>query len=311
MDLQNALNEFLLACEADGLSDVTLRWYRAILTPLCSWLGMDRDIQQVDTTELRKYIVRLRGRHPYDEGNCSRPEEDHPLSEHTVVSHTTAMHRLFNWASQEYDINNPMSRIKRKKWTPKEPKAINQIDFLKLFHATTDDSTGARDRAILCVLADTGARLGGVASLTVDDIEKGTMGAYVTEKGNKKRWIYWTAYTQAILNTWLGQRMDVNPALWISMNTGEQLTTSGIYQILKRLKARAGIKGRVNPHAFRHNFARCYLEAGGDIATLAKLMGHSDINTTASYYAVFSEGELKDLHNKKAPLLQWLNLSQD
>lgn len=72
--------------------------------------------------------------------------------------------------------------------------------------------------------------------------------------------------------------------------------------MIKRLKKRAGIKGRVNPHSFRHGFAVEYIKAGGDVATLAKLLGHRNINTTAAFYALFTQNELSEMHNKFSPL---------
>jgi len=62
------------------------------------------------------------------------------------------------------------------------------------------------------------------------------------------------------------------------------------------------VSGRCNPHSFRHNFAREYLRNGGDLATLAKLLGHSNISTTASYYAVFASDELAQFHERYSPL---------
>lgn len=73
------------------------------------------------------------------------------------------------------------------------------------------------------------------------------------------------------------------------------------------MKKRAGVSGRVNPHAFRHNFARAYLQSGGDLVTLTPLLGHVDVNVTAAYYAVFSSDELAAMQEKHSPLLNMLD----
>jgi site-specific recombinase XerD len=87
---------------------------------------------------------------------------------------------------------------------------------------------------------------------------------------------------------------------WVfpSHNTGEQLTVSGVNQVLKRLKKRAGVTGRANPHAFRHGFAKDYLMNGGDLASLADLMGHESVETTKSFYAVFEQEDLRRKHDR-------------
>lgn len=65
--------------------------------------------------------------------------------------------------------------------------------------------------------------------------------------------------------------------------------------------------GRVNAHAFRHNFARMYLMGGGDLVTLARLLGHTDVNVTAAYYAVFADDELADLQNRYSPMKRMMD----
>ena len=81
---------------------------------------------------------------------------------------------------------------------------------------------------------------------------------------------------------------------------------SGVYQVLKRLKAQTGITGWVNPHAFRHNFIQAYLKNGGDPFSLARLAGHKDIQTVMEFYAIFSDDDLGDLHDKHTPLHEML-----
>jgi site-specific recombinase XerD len=82
-----------------------------------------------------------------------------------------------------------------------------------------------------------------------------------------------------------------------------RLETSGVAQVLKRRAKDAGIKGPCNPHSFRHFFAREFLLAGGDLGTLADLMGHEDVQTT-KIYAIFTVQELKEKHAKHSPLLR-------
>jgi integrase/recombinase XerD len=115
--------------------------------------------------------------------------------------------------------------------------------------------------------------------------------------------VVYTTYTQQALQKWLGLHGSLSPYIFISMeNDQEPLTESGLNQLLIRLKKRANVEGRVNPHSFRHNFAREYLRNGGDLVTLARLLGHKDIKTTADYYAIFAPDELAELHEKFSPL---------
>lgn len=301
MKLQTAIADYLLSCEADGLSSASLKWYRSLLLVFLAAF-QDHETDTITPPMIRQYIVSLQNRTVRYAGAAQKPQQAGGLSAASVAAHVRALHAFWGWCAREYGIQNPMANIRRQKNPAPKPKAISPSDFVRLFNATEDDETGKRDRAILCFLADTGCRLGGLLGLTINDLVIDDRRAYVHEKGDTRRAVVFTSYTGRVLQQWLQVRQSGAATVFISMTTGEPLTDSGVNQILRRLKARAGVTGRVNPHSFRHNFAREYLRNGGDLATLAKLLGHSDISTTASYYAVFSQDELADFHEKFSPL---------
>ncbi len=302
MKIRGAIDEFLLACAADGLRPATIRWYSSILTAFADdFQGCD--LGAFTSTMIREYIVGLQNRSERYIDAPQKPVQAGGLSEASIAGHVRALHAFWSWAADEYRLDrNPMANIRRQRNPQPEPKAISPSDFVRLFNATGNDDAGKRDRAMLAFLADTGCRLGGLLALALDNLFLDQHRAIVQEKGGNTRPVVFTGYTERALRQWLTVRQSRTDHVFISMTTGRPLTASGIHQILRRLKARANVKGRVNPHSFRHNFAREYLRNGGDLATLARLLGHSDISTTASYYAVFSQDELAEFHEKFSPL---------
>ena len=42
---------------------------------------------------------------------------------------------------------------------------------------------------------------------------------------------------------------------------------------------------RITPHALRHTFGTRWLQAGGDIYKLSKILGHSSVAVTEAHYA--------------------------
>jgi len=68
-------------------------------------------------------------------------------------------------------------------------------------------------------------------------------------------------------------------------------------QILKDWITRAGINRKITFHSFRHSYACMQLEAGTDIFTVSKMLGHSDIKTT-QIYAKIADKTKKETINK-------------
>jgi integrase/recombinase XerD len=56
-----------------------------------------------------------------------------------------------------------------------------------------------------------------------------------------------------------------------------------VQRLLAAAAQRAGLTQKITPHTLRHTFATRFLQAGGDIATLAQLLGHSSVATTTRY----------------------------
>lgn len=277
MKLFEVIQEFLLSRKANGASDETVKWYSSLLERFEAHMGRC----EVSAHDLREYVVDLRSK----------------LAPSSVNGHVTALHAFYAWYAQEYDRPNPMKGIKRPRPLPAQPRGIAPADMVKLL-----ECAGVRDRALIALFADSGARLGGIAGLELEDLDLEKRSAYVLEKGRRSRKVYFTPFTAACIRNWLVERGNAPGELFTNRLTGKGLTASGISQILKRLKIKTGIRGRVNPHSFRHGFAREYIRAGGDIVTLARLLGHTNISTTAAYYAVFSDDELQEFHGRYSPM---------
>lgn len=296
-----------MACRADGLTPITLRWYRAMLTPVAAALA-GLGIDTVTTNHLRAYVIRLRERHAYQDAP-QRAETNAGLSPASLQSHHRALSRFFAWCKDEYALAaSPMDRIRMPKAQRKQPKAVDLADLKRLVDATGGDARGARDRAILIFLADTGCRVGGLLGLRPADLDLDRGRAVVCEKGDKTRVVPFTRFTAHMIRLWLATRPVQASTLFCGLSEphyATPLTYAGVYQILLRLKRKAGVTGRVNPHSFRHGFAREYLINGGDLATLAQLMGHTSVTVTASYYAIFTMRELQARHEQFSPIAKW------
>jgi integrase/recombinase XerD len=304
--LDEAIESLLLATEANGRSPQTVEGYRRKLKPLQTFLG-NVPVEEITVNDLRRYIVHLKERSTRWADHPKHQEREGGLSPFTVASYYRALRRLFNWLQEEGILQiNPMRRIKIPQLKRDEPKGIAMKNLLALLETTNGGNTAdLRDRAIILFLADTGCRIAGLCGLRVQDVDFEEKLATVREKGSKARLVPFTQTTADALKAWLSVRpAEHGPWLFVSLGNKAQgrLSPNGVRQMLRRRAKIAGITGPVNPHAFRHTFAREFLLSGGDLATLSDLLGHSSVEVTKSFYALFTLQELREKHERHSPI---------
>lgn len=287
--LSESIEEFLLARRADGLAASTLSWYASMLNTFLEYLG-DQPVAQVSTSQLRRYIVALR-------------ESDYAPD--SIYAYIKALHALFRWAADEYSAPNPMRYIAYPKQPhAKMPRRAQDADIIKMLGVCGDDPQGRRDRAIIGFLTDTGCRAGGLVGLTLDRLELEQRRAFVMEKGERTRPVFFSAETADFLQEWLVVRHEGAPdAVFYNLRQRKPLTPNGLLEILRRLGRTAGVTGPVNPHSFRHRFGVNFMLAGGDSGVLQQMLGHSDVETTIGRYGKFGNQELAAAHERRVKSL--------
>ena len=77
---------------------------------------------------------------------------------------------------------------------------------------------------------------------------------------------------------------NIESGIIFRTNTGKPLDRSDIHRSMKNLYMKADInRNKIFPHNLRKLFARTFYKKEKDIARLADVLGHSDINTTRIY----------------------------
>lgn len=188
--------------------------------------------------------------------------------------------------------------------------------------------TGARDKALLLLLYNTGARVSEIVALKVADLRlKGAAQIKLLGKGNKYRSCpLWNETAQA-LDDYLKQRTakdSDNLQLFLNAN-GAPITRFGIRHIIGKYATTAknqcpSIATKVvSTHTIRHTTAMHLLRSGNDINMVSYWLGHANINTTHIYLEIDMEMKRqmlqkagppdvkKSLPWQKPNVLQWLN----
>lgn len=307
MTIEEAYHEYIISIKADGLAAATVKWYQSVLSQFVTAFD-GRDVASVTRAEIRAYIAALSERDTRYQGASQKPEQEGGLSAASIESHKRALSAFWNWCDDEYQLDaNPMRGIKRKQRMSAHPKSISMDTFRALCVEANeqDEQYRMRDLAILYLLADTGIRASGLVELNINELDMVSRKVIVLEKRMKRRAVPFSAATRLQLIRWFMVRPPDAERVFCGFKVGMEgkaLTVSGLNQILKRLAKIAGVKETVSPHRIRHMFAREYLNRGGDLATLSRLMGHEDMNITRDFYAVFTSEETADKHEKFSPV---------
>lgn len=165
----------------------------------------------------------------------------------------------------------------------KKPKSLPCVlspeEVASLFAA----AASGRDRMLLQTTYACGMRLSDVLHCQVTDIDSARMLVHIHHgKGMKDRLVPLSAKLLAELRTyWQCYR----PRCWLFPNAAQTgpLCAGTVQKMFQRVRRRAGIRKPASLHTLRHSFATHMLEAGIDLCTLQKILGHGSLSTTAVY----------------------------
>jgi len=118
-------------------------------------------------------------------------------------------------------------------------------------------------------------------------------------KGQRARVVFLGRTARKALRQYLKHRQDNNPALWMSRE-GERLAYQSLRGIVARHAKQAGIP-TPSLHDFWRGFALLFLKNGGDIFTLARLLGHKGIDVLKRYLAQ-TDQDAQQAHAKHSPV---------
>lgn len=164
---------------------------------------------------------------------------------------------------------NPMERVKAKRPREKDAEPFTQAEMLKMYQACRD----FREQAVFLLVAGSGLRRKEVWGICRDDVDFGSGTVTVTGKGDKVRQVRPGALTMEALKLALTFEEDLCPFKSVEW----------VWWTIRNIAKRAGVRGRVYVHRFRHNFATKWLDEGGTVEELAEVLGHSSVSMSLRY----------------------------
>ena len=276
------------------LSGNTAVYYRFDLRRLAGFLHHRRalDLRDVTPEILSEYIRIL-----YDMGFAA-------TSIHRTIS---SLKSFFAFAAAENLINtDPTETLESPKSARTLPSvlSVEEIDAI-LAAIDIQQKYGLRDRAIIETLYATGMRVSELCTFGMESLlaEEGLVRVF--GKGSKERIV---PIGDSALH-WIARYVEEERGATAKPHSGSTLflnfrgrgfSRMGIWKLIRRYAADAGIKKEISPHTFRHSFATHLLEGGADIRAVQEMLGHENIVTTEIYTHVDRE-YLKEVHRSFHP----------
>jgi len=181
-------------------------------------------------------------------------------------------------------LKNPDMQLQlpRKKTPVKLPEVLSVDEVNLVINAPSN----IKHRLILMTAYSAGLRVGEVVSLKLRHIVSARMLILVEDgKGVKDRY---TILSEKLLENLRNYWQSYRPTKWLFPSTDPEkhISRSTAQKLFANAKKKAGISKGRGIHTLRHCFATHLLEAGYDISTIQKLLGHRHLSTTLIYLHV-------------------------
>ena len=231
-------------------------------------------------------------------------------SESTQNSRFRALRAYGNWLEAEQYVKvTPLHKMKAPRLPKLIPPEYNKQEVAGMLRLCPPNTWwGARDRAILILVLQSGVRREEVSNLNLYDVNVHQRRILLLGKGNKQRIVHVSDEALGAIFRYMPYRKESERALFQSnaRNGNGRLTPHGVYQVVRDLAKRVGVQGpKFGPHRGRHTFALRFLRAGGNIRDLQAILGHADLATTQVYLRAIGSEEAATRHSQLDPFKDW------
>lgn len=299
MKLSEAIKNFISLREAKGeRARKTAARYLTVLRPFCLCM-QDPEIEDLDIEHVLWYLNEM-------ERLGWKPNGRNLAA--------LGLRKFFEYCNlRGYPVFNE-HLIPVPERTTNIPRVADQKTFEKLLDeipVKSNRPNHIRNRALVMLLWDTGARNGEICSLNTADLEfsKDLSGSAVikTEKSRGRRpirQIFWTAKTGKALQQWIKKKDQLEKqftfadpeALFVTILKcpqaplrGRRMVNRSVCEVMRVLSNQAGLPTVINAHRARHAMGRDAAKALRSDSAVANILGHSNVESSYIYTMLWGE----------------------
>lgn len=274
--IQTAFENHLME---DGKGSATIASYTGDIQGFIQWLKekklpFDGKLTRLSITSYRKHLQ----------------EANYRIN--TINKKVNSLHSFNHFLMaagycQEMVVHPKRDKIKVANGSEAEVVVFSEDEVERLlFFLENQEQVALRDKTLVYILLYAGLRVGELVNLKIQDLDLLTMSLKVVGKGGKYREVPLKPEVAEIIKAYMESDRKDSPYakssyLLVTQRSGK-MDTDTVNKVLKKLGK--SLNMTIFPHKFRHTFCTRLLKKGVDLTTVAKLAGHANIQTTASYY---------------------------
>ena len=254
--------KFISSLKLQNYSEKTIKQYTLCIADFARYFNKCPSLLGPD--EVRQYLLHLK--------------DIRKLSPSRHRQTVGALHYLYEQVLGQ-DWVSPRIRYPR---TEKPLRTFLTVEETKRFLAAVDDP---KHRIMLEVIYATGVRCGELVKLRLSDIDSKRMVVIVRDgKGHKGRL---TLLSEALLTKLREYYKKYRPKEWLfESKTGNHVDEEVPEIACNKAEVKSGIGKKVTPTVLRRSFTSALHEAGVDVITISRLLGHVHVQTTEIYTQV-------------------------
>lgn len=287
--MAETFDDFIMSRKAKGLSDKTIVSYNSHFKAIQKYTSVDIPIAELSKEDLESMVANMR--------NAG-------LAANSISSYVRVVKAFLSWCNDEEITNLNMKRYKSEE-TIKETYSDKELErLLKKPNMRKCGFPEYRTWVIINLLLNNGCRAATIRNIKNKDVDLPSSVIYLRHtKSKKSQVIPLCTELCGILKEYMRIRGGADDDYLFSNESGAQLKEYGLRSSIARYNKRRGVN-KTSIHLFRHTFARKYLvDCGGNAFTLQRLLGHSTLDMTKHYCAIF-DADIARNYDSFSPLAQ-------
>ena len=201
----------------------------------------------------------------------------------------SSLKNFFHWLENSHNIfNSAISKLDSPKKDSKLPRPVAVNDIKNLFSAFENKKEKrwiiSRNQAIFLLLYTCGLRISEAINMKTNELPLNSS-VLVKGKGKKERMVpILNIANQAIENYTKKCPYPISNSEYVFLGIrGNRMLPRSFQKAMERARNSIGLPSSTTPHSLRHSYATHLLNAGTDLRSIQKLLGHSSLSSTQIY----------------------------